>query len=106
MIGSASTTSLVRADEIKWETTQPCAGVDRCILRDGKGGESVLLRFKAGATIPFHPHPGGEHLFVVHGRIRISEKHLGPGDYLWTPQDVSTDAEAQEETLLLLVLPK
>jgi len=62
----------------------------------------VLLKVVKGARFPTHDHPGGEELYVIHGRAAIGEITVNQGDYLWTPPNVTHDLRADEETLLFV----
>lgn len=93
---------LIRANERRW-LPAGFPGIELCLLHGGEqGGGSVLLRFQAGARFPAHDHPGGEELLVVSGRIRLGEKHLQEGDYLWTPPGEIHDAQSEEGALLMV----
>lgn len=104
MIAQNFDTILIRSSRRKW-SEGPATGVQIAPLCQDKSGESLLLQFKAGSLVPVHPHPGGEHLYVIFGTIRILDRNLFTGDYLWTSPGISTDAEAFEDTLILLVKP-
>ena len=88
-----------------WETVAP--GVEFSILRthDQPGGQTMLVRMAAGAHAPRHNPPGGEETYLVSGKLRIAERELSPGDYLWTPPNVAHDGHADEETVFFVVLP-
>ncbi len=82
-------------------------GLSFSLLRsDESGWTTLLLRFAAGARGALHDHPGGEELYVVSGRIRVGDRRLSTGDYLFTPPGGIHDAEAEEETTLFLVTPR
>lgn len=46
---------------------------------------TILLKFEAGATYPYHNHPAGEEAFVLEGDAIIGGERLSAGDYLYTP---------------------
>jgi quercetin dioxygenase-like cupin family protein len=70
------------------------------------GWASTLFHFEAGARLGPHLHPGGEELFVVSGAIRVGDRTLIAGDYLHTPPGGVHDAEARDETVLFLIVPR
>ena len=85
----------------------PTNGVDYVELRQQEGGGStIFLRFAKGTHGRAHTHPGGEDLYVVSGDITIGGKRLKAGDYLYTPPGIAHDADAHEETVLFVSLPK
>jgi quercetin dioxygenase-like cupin family protein len=89
-----------------WVSTE-APGIQYAVLRpQPEGGATIFLRFAKGAHGPEHTHPGGEELFVVSGDITIGGKRLKAGDYLYTPPGQSHDADAHEETVMLVSLPK
>jgi quercetin dioxygenase-like cupin family protein len=91
--------------DVQWR--EIAAGVERGELRPIKpGAGTALLRFAKGSSTRAHRHPGGEELFVLHGRLRIGDKILGPGDYLYTPPEGVNDAEAFEDTIVFQYQPE
>ncbi|RZT86796.1 ChrR-like protein with cupin domain [Pseudonocardia sediminis] len=89
----------VTLDAVTWRETAP--GVERGELPPGApGAGAAVLRFAAGATTADHRHPAGEELFVFSGRLRIGDKTLGPGDYLYTPPGGANDVEAFEDSIV------
>lgn len=85
-----------------WQATA-YEGVEICGLRrNEQGGGAVLLRLAKGARFPMHDHPGGEEVYVVHGRAVIGGTTVVAGDYLWTPPHGTHDLRAEEETLLFV----
>jgi quercetin dioxygenase-like cupin family protein len=82
-------------------------GLDYALLRpQNGGGATIFLRFAKGTRGAAHTHPGGEELFVVSGDITIGDRRVKAGDYLYTPPGVAHDAEAHDDTVLLLSLPQ
>jgi quercetin dioxygenase-like cupin family protein len=94
------------AEDRQWVET-PTPGLEYAALRGhASGGASFFLRFAAGVAAKPHTHPEGEELYVVSGDITVGGRRLRTGDYLYTPPDETHDAQAHEETVLLLVAPK
>lgn len=92
--------------ERSWTPTET-AGLDYSVIRpNGDGGATIFLKFAKGVVGAEHTHPGGEELFVVSGDITIGGRRLKTGDYLYTPPGENHDAEAHEETVLFMCLPK
>ncbi|HEX7007596.1 MAG TPA: cupin domain-containing protein [Alphaproteobacteria bacterium] len=91
--------------DVLWKEIGP--GVERGELRPTKpGAGAALLRFAKGSHTGAHRHPGGEELFVLSGRLRIGDRILEPGAYLYTPPDGINDAEAYEETIVFQYQPE
>jgi quercetin dioxygenase-like cupin family protein len=89
-----------------WVSTDE-PGIDYAVLRpQPDGGATIFLRFAKGTHGPEHTHPGGEELYVVSGDITIGGRRLRAGDYLYTPPGPSHDADAHEDTVMLVSLPK
>ena len=47
------------------------------------GGGAALFAMEAGAAIPEHNHPTGEHGYVVEGEGLFGGQRLGEGDAFW-----------------------
>jgi quercetin dioxygenase-like cupin family protein len=71
------------ADVRMWEPTA-WAGVEVCHMLVGPAGSSGLFRLRAGAVIPMHDHPRGEHTVIVEGELRFGDLNVRQGDILWT----------------------
>jgi quercetin dioxygenase-like cupin family protein len=81
-------------------------GVSFCVLRrHHEGGMTVLVRMDKGAHARLHDHPGGEETYLVSGSLRVGDRQLSPGDYLWTPPGEAHDGFADEESVFFVVLP-
>lgn len=87
--------------------TQAGPGVELAPLT-GDPKLTAFMRFQPGATAPPHRHPGGEHLYVISGRLRVGDRHLVEGDFLHTPPGGVHDAEADggEEAVVLISVPE
>ncbi|HWL86498.1 MAG TPA: cupin domain-containing protein [Polyangiaceae bacterium] len=68
-------------------------------------GTTALFRMEKGAAAPHHDHPGGEETYLVSGKLRVGQRVLLPGDYLWTAPGESHDGFAEEESVFFVVLP-
>ncbi|WP_394824757.1 cupin domain-containing protein [Pendulispora albinea] len=90
-------------------------GVHVCVLRRHgaasgeertiEAGMTLLFRMDEGARAPHHEHPGGEETYLVSGKLRVGERVLLPGDYLWTAPGEAHDALAEEDSVFFVVLP-
>lgn len=90
--------------DVQWREIAP--GVERGELRPTTAGAgTAVLRFAAGSTSGDHRHPGGEELFVLHGRLRLGTVVLKTGDYHYTPPGGVNDAEAYEDTIVFQSQP-
>jgi len=66
---------------------------------------SIMLKFDAGASYPYHNHPSGEELFVIEGSCFINEAKLEKGDYLYTPPDAKHAVRSETGCILLFLVP-
>ncbi|WP_434044090.1 MULTISPECIES: cupin domain-containing protein [Sorangium] len=101
-----NTTTFRPQQDQPFETVAP--GVQFSFLRrhgGGGGGMTVLVRMEKGARARRHDHPGGEETYLVSGKLRVGERVLSPGDYLWTAPGESHDGYAEEESVFFVVLP-
>lgn len=72
----------------------------------GDEAGTAFLRFDQGAISGTHLHPAGEELFVISGRLRVGDHVFEPGDFLYTPPGGIHDAEAHEDTVILISVPE
>jgi quercetin dioxygenase-like cupin family protein len=107
-----STTTHRLHQEQSFRTVAP--GVEICVLRQHAGaqpgpaiaaGSTVMFRMAKGAHAPHHDHPGGEETYLISGRLRVGERTLLPGDYLWTAPGEAHDGFAEEPSVFFVVLP-
>lgn len=68
--------------------------------------KTILLRFEAGASYPYHNHPDGEELFVLQGNAIIEETLLTEGDYLYTPPGFKHAVKTDVGCTILFIIPK
>lgn len=75
---------------------------------DAESGRSktILLRFEAQASYPYHIHPAGEEIFVLEGCCSIAGAVLNRGDYLYTPPNSKHGVYSREGCTLLLSIPE
>ncbi len=65
-----------------------------------------LLKFEAGASYPYHNHPGGEEAFVLEGEAYFNEHKLTKGDYLHTPPTFKHSVKTDTGCVILFSVPK
>lgn len=66
---------------------------------------SFLLKFDAGASYPYHNHPGGEEAFVLEGEVYFNEAKLSKGDYLYTPPNFKHSVKTDTGCVILFMVP-
>ncbi len=66
---------------------------------------SILLKFDAGASYPYHNHPSGEELFVLEGSCFINEVRLEKGDYLYTPPGAKHSVKSESGCTIFFMIP-
>lgn len=71
-----------------------------------KRSVTILLRFEAGASYPYHNHPGGEELFVLDGVATIEGATLKTGDYLFTPVNFKHSVSTEKGCTILFIVPE
>jgi len=67
---------------------------------------TILLKFEAGATYPYHNHPGGEEIFVLSGEAILENTTLFQGDYLYTPVNFKHSVTTKKGCTMLFVVPE
>jgi quercetin dioxygenase-like cupin family protein len=65
-----------------WRVLHPGAFVSD-LHRYAAGGGAALFRLEAGATLPEHDHPTGEHGYVIQGSGMFGDRLLKEGDAFW-----------------------
>lgn len=71
-----------------------------------EGAGTAFLRFDAGSTSSSHQHPAGEELFVVSGRLRVGDRTLEAGDFLYTPPGEVHAVTAIKDSVALISVPE
>lgn len=71
-----------------------------------QGLRAGILAFKAGAVFPEHLHPGGEYLLMLDGRLRLGDRSIGPGDFVYSPPGARHQAVALTDCRCFLLVPK
>jgi quercetin dioxygenase-like cupin family protein len=67
---------------------------------------SFILKFEAGASYPFHNHPGGEEAFVLEGEVYFNEAKLCKGDFLYTPPGFQHAVRTETGCEILFIVPQ
>jgi quercetin dioxygenase-like cupin family protein len=67
---------------------------------------TILLKFEAGATYPYHNHPAGEEIFVLEGSCMIEGAKLSAGDYLYTPPQYKHAVKSETGCILFFIVPE
>jgi quercetin dioxygenase-like cupin family protein len=86
----------------------PFPGINvRPLFQPKKGGSQAgVLAFQAGAVFPDHGHPGGEYVLMLEGQLRIGDRCLNPGDFLYTAPGERHEAEALTYCRFFILVPK
>ncbi len=71
-----------------------------------KRSTTILLKFEAGASYPYHNHPGGEEIYVLNGEAILENITLVEGDYLYTPVNYKHSVRTKTGCTLLFVIPE
>ena len=67
---------------------------------------TILLKFEAGATYPYHNHPGGEEIYVLQGEAILEDVILMQGDYLYTPPGFKHSVTTKTGCTALFIVPE
>lgn len=67
---------------------------------------TILLKFEAGASYPYHNHPAGEELYILEGEANIEGSLLKTGDFLYTPPDCKHSVKSEIGCTILLIVPE
>lgn len=104
---------IIKSSEADWqdllEEGVDTTGISVKILRfDQKQNRptTFLLKFEAGASYPYHNHPGGEEAFVLKGEVFFNEARLSQGDFLHTPSGAKHAVKTETGCEILFVVPE
>ncbi len=67
---------------------------------------TILLKFDAGATYPYHNHPAGEEVYVLSGTAVFENVTLSEGDYLYTPPGFKHSVTTKTGCVMLFIVPE
>lgn len=92
----------VPTEERRWRRLLP--GIEVCLLNRSKAHRTVLLKIKAGYTLPMHPHFRTEHAMVLEGRCYSGNLPLKRGDFLLSEAGSTHEpVRAVEDCTILIV---
>ena len=78
-------------------------GIKRADLwREGQNVAFDLFSIKKGADYDQHTHDSWEIMFILSGKVDLSGKVLGPGDFVFTEPGESHAVKNLEDTVVLL----
>jgi anti-sigma factor ChrR (cupin superfamily) len=55
-------------DELDWQPFHPGIEIYPLYEPQNDGSQAALLRYRPGASVPRHRHPGFEHIFILSGQ--------------------------------------
>lgn len=92
----------VPTEEQRWRALLP--GIEVCLLNRSKTHRTVLLRIKAGYTLPAHPHVRTEHAMLLEGSCFSGRLRLKSGDFLLSERGTLHEpVRALEDCTILIV---
>ena len=71
-----------------------------------KRSTTIMLKFDAGASYPYHNHPGGEEVFIIEGEAFFNDTKLSKGDFLYTPPNFKHSVKSNTGCVLLFNVPE
>ncbi|AFM11531.1 cupin domain-containing protein [Turneriella parva] len=85
-----------------WKYLLP--GIEICVLSEKQGHRSVLLRIKAGHTLPSHDHKTTEQAMVLEGSCYSGKSRLEKGDFFIADAGTRHEPVSAIEDCVLLVI--
>lgn len=79
--------------------------MEACPTGDHAHSGASLFRMRAGAVIPMHAHPKGEHTYIIEGEALFGELHVRAGDAVYTPPGEAHEVRALTEVVFLGMAP-
>jgi len=67
---------------------------------------TILLKFEAGASYPYHNHPAGEEILMLSGDAILENTTLTEGDYLFTPANFKHSVTTETGCTMLFIIPE
>jgi anti-sigma factor ChrR (cupin superfamily) len=97
----------VKPQEIEWRPSQ-FEGIDiKVLYEDKEAGEmTCLLRWKAGATLPFHKHPELEQSWVIEGSFSDHDGICRAGEFVYRKPGSMHETHSAEGCILLAIYRK
>lgn len=93
-----------RCDKGRWREFVPGVTV-KVLHRDRRSrGQTLLMRFTPGATLPAHDHAGAEECFVLEGEVESFGRRFAVGDYIRAAAGSRHDVSRSESGCLLLLM--
>ncbi len=103
-IDAAPDALTVNSTQGRWSPFLP--GIERkTLMRRGPDDVAIMLRMRAGATLPVHGHARDEECVVISGRLRIGHTPtiVDAGGFHWVAQGSHHEViTAEEDTLIFL----
>lgn len=92
-------------DDLNWQNADEYfKGTQRKVLRDDKGGRTVLLKLPAGFYMPPHSHISTEQHFILEGEYISNDKVFTDGSYqIFAPGDEHGPFASKNGALVLVI---
>lgn len=97
----------VKPQDIEWRPSQ-FEGVDIKVLYqdEAKGEMTCLLRWRPGATLPFHRHPEIEQSWVLEGSFYDHDGICRAGEFVWRKPGSMHETHTDEGCVILAIYRK
>ncbi len=92
-------------NELNWEIAPGYfEGTKRKVLRDDDKGQTILLKFPKGFSMPPHAHITTEQHFVLEGEYHSAGKNYPAGSYqIFLPGEEHGPFESKKGALILVI---
>ena len=67
---------------------------------------TFLLKMAPGIRYPKHRHPGGEEVLILKGDMKIGDRTLKSGDFIYSPPASVHEASTEKGCMFLSILPE
>ncbi len=92
--------------EIPWQPFKDGLEIYR-LYGDGKTGPTAaLIRFNKAGKVPFHVHPGFEHILVLTGGQRDQNSAAAPGTLIINPPGTAHSVVSEAGCIVLAIYEK
>ena len=98
--------NLASYDDLPWEAFRDGVEIYFLYKSSDLGASAALLRYQAGAKVPYHSHSGYGHIFVLSGSQSDANGTYTKGSVIINPPNTTHQVSSEEGCVVLIVWEK